>query len=233
MRILAIETTGRHGSLALLDGNDHRTSLVSEVRLDIGRTAQILAPSLATLLADAGWPASSVELVAVASGPGSFTGLRIGVTTAKAFAYAVGAQILPVDTLEVLAAQAPPANAKLWAIMDAQRQELFVATFGLRDGVKTRESATAIVGETSWIASLQTGERVTGPPLNRLRDLLPHGVIALPDSFWQPTATVVGEVAWKHFVAGQRSDVWQLTPNYFRLSAAEEKRNTSGLAHGN
>src|SRR6185295_10241387 len=85
-RILAIETSGRHGSAATLWGDSNDRRLVRQIVLTgEQRTAQALAPSLKELLAESEWPANSIELVAVAAGPGSFTGLRIGVTTAKTF----------------------------------------------------------------------------------------------------------------------------------------------------
>ena len=88
MRILALETTEMAGSLAAM----HDRKLLAEIELDSKqRTAQSLAPGMKTLLAEAGWRPTDVELVAVTIGPGSFTGLRLGVTTAKTFAYAVGA----------------------------------------------------------------------------------------------------------------------------------------------
>ena len=70
------------------------------------RSARTLAPGIRHLLADAGWTPRDVALVAVSIGPGSFTGLRLGVMTAKAFAYAVGAPVLGIGTLEVIAAHA-------------------------------------------------------------------------------------------------------------------------------
>jgi tRNA threonylcarbamoyladenosine biosynthesis protein TsaB len=228
MRILAIETSGHGGALAALEGVDFGTQLLREVRLEGGRTAQVLAPTLEKLLADVGWPPRAVELVAVATGPGSFTGLRIGVTTAKTFAYAAGAQMQAVDTLDVLAAQAPRANAKLWTIMDAQRQELFIARFALRDGHTAREMETHILSQAAWVESLQTGERVTGPAIEKLRTPLPQDVIALPEPYWQPRAEGVGMVAWREYQSGKRDDLWQVVPNYFRLSAAEEKRAARG-----
>src|SRR6185369_14233589 len=103
-RIIAIETSGRHGSVAALGGDADAAPPIGQIVLTAEqRTAQALAPSLKQLLAAVGWSPKDVEMVAVAIGPGSFTGLRIGVTTAKAFAYAVGAEVIGVNTLCALA----------------------------------------------------------------------------------------------------------------------------------
>jgi tRNA threonylcarbamoyladenosine biosynthesis protein TsaB len=226
MRILALETSGQGGSLAALEGQADATSLLSETSLaGAGRTAQSLAPALQKLLADVAWPARSVDLVAVVVGPGSFTGLRIGVTTAKVFAYAARAQIIGVSSLDVLAAQLPLAETPLWAVMDAQRGELFVARFSrplAADG-QPIGSAAAIMGRDQWLMGLCAGERVTGPALAHLRPLLPAGVEAAPAALWQPTASAAGQVAWRAFQQGRRDDMWSIVPMYFRPSAAEEQ----------
>jgi tRNA threonylcarbamoyladenosine biosynthesis protein TsaB len=177
------------------------------------------------VLSDVGWLPRSIELVAVAKGPGSFTGLRLGVTTAKILAYAARAAIIGVDTLDVLAAQAPPGAGRLWAILDAQRSELFAALFenANAEGVR-RISDTEIIRQEAFLADLKAGDRVTGPALGRLSNRLPASVVALPQELWQPTAEAVGRVAWRAHEAGQRDDVWKLLPRYHRPSAAEEKR---------
>ena len=225
--ILAIETSGRYGSAALLWGDDYAAQVVGQIVLpEDQRTAQSLAPALKQLLTDVGWTPKSVELIAVTTGPGSFTGLRIGVTTAKAFAYAIGAEIIGVNTLAALAAQTPPSTAPLWTILDAQRQELFAAKFMVGEKLDIRpERETAIVPQDRWLAGLQPGDRVIGTALKRLAVRLPHGVNKLPEELWQPMAAAVGQVAWKSYQAGQRDDIWQLNPNYYRPSAAEEKLN--------
>lgn len=229
MRILAVETSGRHGSVAALDGRSGEAALVDEIALrGEQRTAQSLAPTLKDLLSRVRWSPQSVELVAVAVGPGSFTGLRIGVTTAKAFAYAVGAQVLGVNTLEVLASQvtakAPQARRSLWTILDAQRGELFAGHF--RSGqntAPTHDRDTKLLTADDWLAGLQSGDYVAGPPLRTLRSRLPANVECAPDDLWQPMAAAVGTVAWSAFQQGQRDDLWKLVPNYYRQSAAEEK----------
>jgi tRNA threonylcarbamoyladenosine biosynthesis protein TsaB len=225
VRIIAIESSGRHGSVAALRGEATGVCCLEQMLLPASeRTAKALAPSLREILHKVDWPADSVELVSVTVGPGSFTGLRIGVTTAKTLAYAVGAKIIGVDTLEVLAAQAPAAAGRLWTILDAQRQELFAAAFEVVDGSRPRRrSETTIVSQEKWLAELQAGDRVTGPALPRVAARLPAEVLALPDELWQPTAAAVGQVAWRAYQAGQHDDVWKLLPNYFRPSAAEEK----------
>jgi tRNA threonylcarbamoyladenosine biosynthesis protein TsaB len=226
MNILAIETSGRYGSVATLDGETSQARLIRQSALGDGqRTAQALAPALRELLRAAGWSPQSLDLIAVAVGPGSFTGLRIGVTTAKTLAYAVGAQVLGINTLAALAEQAPPAAGPLWTILDAQRQELFAARFAPDNGTLSTGCDTTIVSQDAWLAGLQPGDRVTGPPLRRLAPRLPKGVIAVPEEHWQPMATSVGQVAWQAYQAGQRDDVWKLVPHYYRPSYAEEKRS--------
>jgi tRNA threonylcarbamoyladenosine biosynthesis protein TsaB len=226
MQIVAIDTSGRHGSLAVLSGEADQAVVLREVVLGgEERTAQSLAPALRDLLAEVSWRPETVGFVAVTIGPGSFTGLRIGVTTAKAFAYAVRAEIIGVNTLELLASQVTRAPSPLWAIMDAQRQELFAARFTSNGaGAIAMSHPTRIVPQDEWLAGLQAGDQVTGPALRRLVPRLPVGVIAIPAELWQPTAAAVGKLAWRLYQAGQRTDVWQLVPAYYRPSAAEEKR---------
>jgi tRNA threonylcarbamoyladenosine biosynthesis protein TsaB len=210
--------------VAALDGEATGVHCLEQKQLPASeRTAKSLAPGLREMLRQVDWPAESIELLAVTIGPGSFTGLRIGVTTAKALAYAVGAQIIGVDTLEVLAAMAPASAGRLWTIMDAQRQELFAASFDVGEAAARRTSDTRIMHQEKWLAGLRPGDQVTGPALERVAARLPAHILALPPELWQPTAAAVGQVAWRAYQAGRRDDVWKLLPNYYRPSAAEEK----------
>src|SRR5690606_19339754 len=206
--------------VALLDGE---TLIHEEILGDDDRTARALAPAIDRALAAAGWEPRAIELVAVTIGPGSFTGLRVGVTTAKTWAYAVGCAVLGVDTLETVAAQVPLAPGRaLWAVLDAQRQQLFATCFTANHQWQAASPAQ-VIDQDAWLHQLSPGTLVTGSGLKRLVDQLPAGVEVVDAAAWTPRAETVGRLAWRDYQAGRRDDLWKLSPRYLRPSAAEEK----------
>lgn len=219
-RILALETSGREGSVAALDGEQLLGSIELDPRL---RSAQSLAPAMQTLLQQVAWRPGDVSLVAVTVGPGSFTGLRVGVTTAKAFAYAVGSEIIGIDTLDVIAAQAPLEDGSLSVALDAQRGDVFACDYRVASGRATALGPARIVAADAWSAALPAGTWVSGPALEKLRSQLPGTLAVVDSSWWQPRAATVGRLAAAVFAAGMRDDVWRIAPKYLRSSAAEEK----------
>ncbi len=226
MRILALETSGMSGEVALLEGE----RVIDKRLLPTGeRTARSLTPTMAAILADAGWQPADVELIAVTIGPGSFTGLRVGATTAKTFAYAVGGACLGVDTLEVMAAQATNTQAtELWSVMDAQRQQLFAARYQRLTASPTVAwqliAGVQVIDNDRFLDQLPASMAVTGIGLQRLADRLPAHTEVIDSSLWQPRAATVGQLAWRDHQAGRRDDLWTLAPHYIRPSAAEEKQ---------
>ncbi len=225
MLVLALETSAHGGSVAILhDGVLHEVTLAKQQR-----SAQGLAPAIDQLLKSLTLRSSQFDLIAVTAGPGSFTGLRVGVMTAKTLAFAWGCQLLGIDTLEVIARQAVsflPADGagRIHALLDAQREQLFAAVWEQNGADWQEVTPPRIVDRTPWLASLQVGEVVTGPGLKPLLALLPATVVRAPETVWEPTAAMVGQLALERAAAG-KFDSWQtLAPRYFRLSAAEEKR---------
>lgn len=283
-RILALETSSTSGSLALADESGR---LLAQRRLPRRpRVAQTLIPAIDEMFRAAGWRPSDVGLVAVVHGPGSFTGLRVGVTAAKTFAYALRIDLLGVDTLEVLAWQAfrdvpalpdttdsggghpagihgpeasaaqrqtpeqepagepesstwidnvgahaadlahtrRPAGARVHAVLDAQRGELYQAAFACSEsGGLQRESATRIVDPAEWLATVPAADLLTGSGLERVPAESLSGRRIVPQRLWDPRAAVVAHLARHAYLAGRRDDYWKLTPRYYRQSAAEEK----------
>ena len=118
------------------------------------RTAQVAAAAHCdNCCVDVAWRAGDVELVCVAVGPGSFTGLRIGVVAAKTFAYAIGAEVVGVHTLAAIAESGARQHAApLWTVLDAQRQELFAAQFDRRGAMIDVERAEILHHRSRWLA---------------------------------------------------------------------------------
>ena len=225
VRILALETAVQPGSIALLES----ARLVA--RLDLAadsRTTRSLMPAIHGQLAVLGWKVTDVELVAVSQGPGSFTGLRVGVTVAKTLAYAIGAEVMGIDTLEVIARQSISSDNQsesLWAIMDAHRQQLFCAKYE-RDAEGGWQLAQPphLLGIAAWLEQIEAGDVISGPPVEKLRAQIHPQAILEDVANFAPRATTVGQLAAKAYQQGRREDLWGLTPKYLRLSAAEEKR---------
>ena len=226
LRIVALETSLRQGSLATLVATGGIVEVVGQTELPPeGRSAQTLLPALDELIKASSWRPHQIELVAVTSGPGSFTGLRIGVTAAKSLAFAVGAKLVAVHTLAALTAGVTEAPGRIWAILDAQRQELFVSCTERKSKVPSSLCPdTKIMAVEEWLTLLSPGDTVTGPPLAQLAMRLPAGVIAAAFELWQPQAVLVGRLGVATYETGGIVDPLQLVPNYFRKSAAEEKR---------
>ncbi len=227
VRILALETAIQPGSIALLE----RAQPVA--RCDLAkdsRTTRSLMPAIQSQLAILGWKVTDLELVAVSQGPGSFTGLRVGVTVAKTLAYAIGAEVMGIDTLAVIARQATrpentPASRSLWSIMDAHRQQLFCAKYQREaEGEWQLARPSHVIGIDAWLDQVQAGDVVTGPPTAKVIARLHPQAILEDAANFAPRAVTVGELAAEAYQQGRRDDLWGLLPTYLRLSAAEEKR---------
>lgn len=224
---MGIETSSLGGSVALVEEG----AVVAERRLAEGqRSAQSLLPAIDLLMKDVGRPLAAVKVIGVTVGPGSFTGLRVGVTAAKTLAYALGAQTVGVDTLDVIAAQAsghsgrPQQSGRLHVVMDAQRRELFAASFGRQDEAGwVREISTSIVPATTWQDLLEAGDLVAGPAAGRMAKQIGPDVAVMPDLVNEPQAATVALLAAEAFRRGKVDDFWKLAPAYYRPSAAEEK----------
>jgi tRNA threonylcarbamoyladenosine biosynthesis protein TsaB len=214
-RLLLLETSGRSGLVALAEGE----ALVVTRRLDEPRRqARDLAPAVADLLAVAGWKPRDVAAVVVGRGPGSYTGLRVGLMSAKTFAYAAGCALLAIDTFAVIAAQAPAEADPLDVIADAQQQKAYVQRFARGAAV----SPLAIRPLADWLADAPA-PWASGPGLRLHRGGLPAGVRAVDESLWEPRADSLLALALRRWHAGERDDPFAVEPLYLRPSSAEEQ----------
>ena len=220
-RLLILETsTGRSGVVALAEGPELRVLR----RLDDSRRhARDLAPAVKELLGEAGWKPGDVHAVVVSRGPGSYTGLRVGMMSAKAFAYATGCVVLGLDTFAALAVQAPAEVACLDVLADAQQDKVYVQSFG-RHGNDWRPLTTlAIRSFADWLKERGASTWATGPGLRKWEAHLPPNVPHVESARWEPEAESLLRLGLARYLAGERDDLWALEPLYLRPSSAEEQ----------
>jgi tRNA threonylcarbamoyladenosine biosynthesis protein TsaB len=222
-RFLILETSGRVGAVALAEG----ARLLSSRRLDEARRhTRDLAPAIADLLTAQGWKPRDVAAVFVSHGPGSYTGLRVGIMSAKTFAYATGCAVAAIDTLAAIAGQAPTEFNRLDVIVDAQQDKLYVQPFRKVHATWTNERPVAIVPFSEWLVSRDSSVPVTGPGLRACGDRLPHDTPTAPSDAWDPRVDSLLKLGVTRFNAEERDDLWSLEPVYLRPSSAEEKLRT-------
>jgi len=186
-----------------------------------------LVPAIRDLLRSAGLPPADLDALAVGLGPGSYTGLRVGLTAAKVLAFAGGRPLVGLDSLEAIARNAPTDTLRVAVVADAQRGDLYAADFA-RDrpgGPLRRSSPTRIESVLRWVAGLEGQGPVTamGPGLGRVTAALPASVSVAGASDSHPRGEILAALAREALDSGRRDDPWFLEPLYLRRSAAEDQ----------
>ena len=186
-----------------------------------------LIPSVAEILARAGINAREIEAIGVGLGPGSYTGLRVGVMAAKTLAYLTGAPLIGLDSLEAVAWNAPGSVRRVSVVADAQRGEVYSADFIRRAPDEPLECtrASGIEPLSSWAGRLEPGTLVLGPGLEStsIRLRVPPDLLSADAAMNYPDGIKLLELLDREWQAGHREDLWLLEPRYLRRSAAEEK----------
>ena len=224
MKILAFETSAKAGSVALLEDD----KLLGENYQNTGLThSQTLMTMAEDLLKSAGLTPQDVQAVAVAAGPGSFTGVRIGVAAAKGFAWGGELPCYGVSTLEAMAKSLGAWEGTVACVMDARRSQVYNALFGVKEGKLSRICEDRAISLEELGQELQNAEKPVflvgdGSILcyNTLKDSV-TGLVLPPEHRMHQRATGVGLMAWDMIQRGESGDGKSLEPNYLRLSQAE------------
>lgn len=238
--ILALDTAGSEGSISLapLGASDQAREFPLDVRQ---RHAQVLLPAIRSALAECRLTPREISLITVTSGPGSFTGLRVGIMAAKTWAWATGARLVAIPSLTAIAEtwrrNHGPAEhgGRLWCVENAQRGELFVSSLDADDEpFPGRDNPTEILPPSALLERLQPQDRVIGPGValwqqddsDLVDDLAPDLLRRLRDNsryVARPSGLVLANLARNCFAAGAFADPLTLEPTYLRRSSAEDK----------
>ncbi len=223
MLTLGIETSESPGSLALLSDDQ----ILGEWPLaQPGRRhAQTLVGELDRRLDEYHLTPQQIDALAVSLGPGSFTGLRVGVMCAKTWAYVTGCRLVGIDTYLAIACNAPNDVDHIFVVGDALRGDLYVGEYSKGSNRNwQRIGEVSIRSKSEWIEQRRPGDVVTGPASAQFgSEFQQQGLIVLEDSTAQPRASFIARLGYSQLSSGQ-SDSWQnLVPFYLRRPAAEEK----------
>lgn len=219
-RLLILETSCRRGLIALAVGE----RIVGQKTLDERRrNARDLAPAIADLLRDQGLHARQLDGVLVSRGPGSYTGLRVGIMSAKTLAYAVDCALLAIDTFVVIAHQAPADCSHVEVIADAQQQNVYAQSFARTEKGWQATSELSIVPFTTWLAGHDPAAHVSGPGLIKWQAHLPNDVLLVPETAREPGVVSLLTLGLARHRNEERDDLFTVEPLYLRPSSAEEQ----------
>jgi tRNA threonylcarbamoyladenosine biosynthesis protein TsaB len=226
MRVLGIETSGEVASVAVVD----ERGVLAEIRFRHAmQLSRYLSPHIDQVLRMASVPMAELQGVAVSVGPGSFTGLRIGVTAAKALAYARDLPIAGISTLEALAAEHPaPPSALVCTVVSAAASGLYTALYQWVDG-RLEPRATELLVRGEELAEKLTASTL---PVLLLGNPGPHRVLLeevlnareMDSRDAEPRASTVARLGRERLLAGAGDAVHYLAPHYLRLSTPEVRR---------
>lgn len=253
---LAIETSGRNHCVAVsdagkiiakVDAKSFLESAAKEDGLPGPGSSSLLMPMIRSVFVDAAVQPHQIGLISVTNGPGSFTGLRVGVVTAKTLAYSLDCPLAAIDTLRACAIGSTIRHPLdlgriVKAVINAQRGQLFAASFRVTATAKGSDrsancvpvSAARVVDPGQWVSELEEGDFLTGPGLKMAVDLLKSAKVKMPsleveeEPFRDCDVATVAAIGEQKFNAGELVSAWDLKPVYFRPSAAEEVRAGKG-----
>jgi tRNA threonylcarbamoyladenosine biosynthesis protein TsaB len=234
VRILAVETSTLTGGTALLEGD----TVVAECRLSLAVThSERLLPAVDRVLQASGLRLADVDALAVSLGPGSFTGLRIGLSTMKGLAFATGKPLWGIPTLDALAWGLPFADSPVCPVLDARKGEVYSALYRTAGGrlerlwdhrAVTPEALAAALAQERPGPVVFLGDAATqfAPVFRRL---LGDAARFAPPAQRLPSAVTVADLARAALERGESMDPAALVPLYLRRSEAELGRERQGV----
>lgn len=224
MKILALDSSATVASVALCENE----TLLGEITLNNGNThSETLLPAIVFLLRQFHLSPNEMELFAVSQGPGSFTGVRIGVATVKGLAFGTNIPCIGVSTLEALAQNLCDLNGLICPVMNARRKQVYTALFQMQNGDSVRlmpDSAISIAELDERLAGYSAPVYLCGDGVAVTQAELKHTVLPASERLCNQSAYSVAQVAWKHAQCGDLGTDFSLAPTYLRLSQAERER---------
>lgn len=220
--LLSIQTASPAGSVAITRGK----ALLAEINLDVKRTpTEWLLSSIEELLGMTDLTKADLDAVAVVRGPGSFTGLRVGLATAKGIAMAAGCPLIGVSSLQCLAMQVPNSTMPVCVMLDARKQEVYTASYQWHQGHPLAVSEEQVIKPAELLDNLPDKVIFVGNGADVYKDMITAEMgdrAGFAPAFLNlPRASSAAFLALKAWDSGEETSADELMPNYLRPSEAE------------
>jgi len=229
MRVLALDTATEIGAIALVEED----TLLAQTQLRVEKThSQNLWRTIRFLLAETGWGLEQIDLWAVSTGPGNFTGVRIGLATVKGLAWVTQKPVIGVSTLEVLAYSVTPTPYLICPILDARRQEVYFAFYRYTpEGSVLMVRGPGHLRPLALVQEIQEPAVFVGNGVQRYQEIFRDhlGPRALVPEVWSHPLSgfTLAAIAQKRFRQGEGRSAREVSPLYLRPVEAEWKPKES------
>ena len=227
MRILALDSSGLVATVAILE----EEQTIAEYTINYKKThSQTLLPMLDEIVKMTGFDLSTIDAIAVAGGPGSFTGLRIGSATAKGLGLALDKPLIHIPTVDGMAYNLYGNKGLICPVMDARRNQVYTGIYRFEEEFGIVENQMAISLEELIEKLNQYGEKVTflGDGVPVYKEQLKNGLTVeyrfAPAHVNRQSAAALGSLAMKYYAEGKIETAAEHQPDYLRLSQAERER---------
>ena len=221
MNILSIETSGGIGSVAFASER-HSKEKTFAAGMHHGKD---LILGISELLAEENQTLDNIDLIVVDSGPGSYTGLRIGVITAKTLAFCKGKRIFALGSLDILVHNLTPDKKSACALIDAKQGEVYLCVYASQDGLGERVSDYSLEKPPAAVAKIPPGACIIGDGIRKIENLISSNQFDIVgEQNWRISARRAAELARRLYKPQKAVNPHGLQPLYMRRPMAEVVR---------
>ena len=228
MKILGIDTTTKFLSIGVYDG-----AKVYSYNLEVARRlSSLLAPTIKRILDTLGWQASDIDYFACGLGPGSFTGMRVGLATIKGLAWSLHKPIIGISTLDILARNVKAESVTIIPMVDAKRNLIYCSVYKTEGSIQKRITPYLLLTEKEFLKKMRVKSIIFGDAValykeNILRDK--KNVAILDEDYWYPRGHNIIELALERIKQKKFSDSFNTKPIYLYPKECQIKNAKSKI----
>lgn len=222
MKVLGIETSGNVGGVAICE--DKHIIIAKDFGAGMQHGKELI-PAIRTTLHEIGWKPGDIDLIAVNVGPGSYTGLRVGVTCAKTLAYALNKPIVDVPIFDIIAENYAMGSIPICPIIDAKRNHVYACIYKLEGIQRKRQSGFLVIQPEKLLSILPRPVIVFGDGVKPYKGIFQQKDIIIDEEGHAiPRAKYVALLGKRMYESGHRCEADKLLPLYLRRAEAIEKQ---------